>query len=130
MSLEDFGIGNREIIFRAWHKKDQRWLHADEAIDKNYYVHFDGGVGCEWAGDVSEDYVLVQYTGLRDKNGKKIFEGDAVIVNGHIDSPKVVRYGEIDAVFGTSLGYNLDMGDELEVIGNVFKNPELLTQEK
>ena len=83
---------------------------------------------------------LGQYTGLTDKNGTKIFEGDIVRINGWWDASgpagyeknmTVVKYDDEVCGFTPMCNYDTDCGvfhraEECEVIGNVFDNPELL----
>lgn len=119
----------REIKFRAWDKRKKEMFY-DWCIDP------DGG----WFGDFgdgSEDIALkyykngkievMQYTGLKDANGKEIYEGDIIRVNG--------RNMEVffkDGYFGWGQEhdgkYSFDpFGDEkIEVIGNIYENPELI----
>lgn len=89
---------------------------------------------------------ICQYTGLTDKNGNKIWENDilSVLLIGETDEQKencIVRYGRKAENFRIELGFNLewtktdylrcDIGfwtenREVEVIGNIFDNPELI----
>lgn len=128
----------REILFRAKHIHamdsneylNGRWMHG-YLSDKNYIN--DKSLEGEFL--IDED-TICQYTGLTDKNGKKIFEGNIL---RHADETilKTVwndrKYGfAAQCVKGSVLLKDCKWGlwefesDEVEVIGNVFDNPELL----
>ena len=113
----------REIKFRAWHKS---WgLMANEIgigdIEANIIV---GNTGDTL--DIPEEYsnlVFMQYTGLKDMNGNEIYEGDIAHNGG------VVVFG--DGCFLLKTAGDLDMlvRYRMEVIGNIYENPELLEGE-
>ena len=121
----------REIKFRAWDKKNKKMLHYDN--DVTPCITLNGVCQGENHTNVSFDYVLMQYTGLKDKNGKEIYEGDRL--NHSIDRyqqecPYVVEdmsefYKELNR---SDTYYRIDEYS-LEIIGNIHENPELLEKE-
>lgn len=120
----------REIKFRAWDKKRARMLTVF-SMTTSPETH---AVDCVWCGETMDEVVdgfdindieLMQFTGLLDKNGKEIYEGDIYAHNavlGHGLPPKAVEW----EVWGNkNVGFSLPQGS-LEVVGNIYENPELL----
>lgn len=124
---------NREIEFRAWHKKQKRMFPVygfnKEFVFEDSLDSYDSTVHDR------EDCELLQYTGLKDKkrteeypDGQKIFEGDTYKWYNTVD--KDYEIGVIDFRDGCFMSgfYELrSMLPELEIIGN---SPELLREEK
>lgn len=72
-----------------------------------------------------KNITVMQYTGLKDKNGKEIFEGD-VVKDLAKDEIFIVNFEQLQAPIFI-LGYNLHSGNNfIEVIGNIYENPELV----
>jgi uncharacterized phage protein (TIGR01671 family) len=119
--------------FRVWDKFCETWL-TDFAINQ------DGEINKFFNSEeaLKRRFVLMQCTGLKDKNGKLIYEGD--VVNGTCGvywGEMIVKFNENEAKFYmyridkryTDLhfhGKNQEDNFELEVIGNIYENPELL----
>lgn len=88
----------------------------------------------------ADNCILEQCTGLKDKNGRLIYEGDIVLLDDtdSFENPikTVVRWAEENASFGLFRSHNLYYGfysyesENFEVIGNIHENPELLEEEK
>lgn len=104
-----------------------RMYQPDEVMvgGGNIWIIDEDSVAGEWI--VNNDIHLMQSTGLKDKNGKEIFEGDVVKCNGllgTIESFKAmwicsfVKYNNYQKV-----GF---FAQEIEVVGNIYENPELL----
>ena len=130
----------REILFRAKRIDNGEWIEGLPSYDINgnltEFEVYRGFANCEIA-DVDSETVC-QWTGLTDKNNRKIFEGD--ICKIHSDSIDEedgcfsVEWDERDARFALySEGLTVDFGNyhghECEVIGNIFDNPDLLPEE-
>jgi uncharacterized phage protein (TIGR01671 family) len=116
---------NREIKFRAW-RLEEMWYPED--LQKDFYMDFDGRIVRKWDGQgLTNQFTLMQYTGLKDKNGVEIYEGD--ITKEQIG----LRSDEISVVMfknGYFNAHGRNIYDKMEVIGNIYQNPELLTPNK
>lgn len=126
---------NREILFRGKPTgKGGIWMVGIGA----YKVCTTEHLVLNAKGDSVEVVHLCQYTGLKDKNRKKIYEGDILRLTGSTSNLTVeVVYNEedtsftlkltsINAVSTRTLGSWLSLGYECAIIGNVYDNPELM----
>lgn len=137
---------SREILFRAKHihamdsneHLNGTWVHG-YLSDENYI--YDKSLEGEFLVDGN---TICQYTGLTDKNGKKIFEGDFVKDSAGVCGE--VKFGLYTAGFSitdTNQGFYIEFPEEslyrkelgywenkVIVIGNIYDNPELLEEEK
>lgn len=123
------------LRFRAWLKKEQKMDNEIDHIswleDELYCI----GDGITYMVS-AEDLVLMQSTGLKDKNGKEIFEGDIVKMSKDVYSEptyyEVVRHrGGAYRLESKKHGCELWLRHaDCEVVGNVYENPELLEEKK
>ena len=131
---------NREIKFRAWDKKNKEMIN-DIAIYPEYdwVVQSDNDALCERERAEDGQIILMQYTGLKDKNGKEIYEGDIVKFDttwNEKDWENIigeVRFNEGCFVITDKNGNHYEEvrhTDEIEIIGNIYENKELLTNKQ
>ena len=129
----------REILFRGQTKSDKKWIYGNLLQTENGTYVIQNYAPFEGIGKYEVDPETVcQYTGLIDKNGRKIFEGDIVRYTDEvIEKEKVdeIKYNETHAAFcrlhKSEMGLQYLLIDEaiankIEVIGNTFDNPELI----
>jgi len=138
----------REIKFRAWDKEKEEFVRnfavfKDGAFDE-YISEFERGIAPDGK------YILMQYTGLKDKNSKEIYEGDVVKI--HVKG----TYSDDDSIDGQKWYDDDFIGDvyfdekssgfvfrsvewfsyiaphcnKAEIIGNIWDNPELPEENK
>lgn len=121
----------RKIKFRAWDKRFKKMLDFD------WIKTFSATFG-DFLFNGSKNLILMQYTGLEDKNGKEIYEGDIIKIKGWKYNCEIVyvcgRY-ELQMIHGKlkrsrSCWYLADYLFEVKIIGNVYQNPRLLEVKK
>lgn len=107
---------SRPIKFRAWDKKANCWA---ENLSVNFMAD------AKLHTEISDRYIFLEFTGLLDKNGKEIYEGDLMKdINGYVSK---VQWEVQESTHDNSewVGYRGDLFNE-EVIGNIYENPKLL----
>lgn len=117
---------SRKIKFRAWDTVHKIMTYSDINC-----INFSGQILLNDGKFVNIDktcYELMQHTGLKDKNGKKIYEGD---ICKHNDDIAKIIFWEGAFIFGKSCIHenaltNFACCKTFEVIGNIYENPELL----
>lgn len=136
---------DREIKFRAWNKEKEIMVYDNEDNSCDYW----DGCYCSDIGMINtvlnpkynNVYDFMQYTGLHDKNGKEIYEGDIVeyetfwegdweyeggIAVIYWDNEDTSFYGECQGYHYNLDIFNLTRNLSPKVIGNIYDNPELL----
>ena len=123
----------REILFRGKRKDNGEWEYGS-------FVQLNTVNGIEYTIVMLENFsvevapeTVGQYTGLKDCNGKEIYEGDIVrvLLHGNPQPIGIVKYGERGICLYTVVteasysNYLLDNPKDFEVIGNIHDNPEL-----
>ena len=123
---------SREIKFRAWDKETKKMHYqikkprTNENIDDELIIQFDStGYSARTNNKyIGNDY-LMQDTGFVDINNIKIFEGDVVHISG------IGNYEITDICKDFDMLLNATVGSYLnEIVGNIYKNPELITEVK
>lgn len=144
---------NRVPKFRVWDLRTNNWIsynnspwNSEDALRKleanEFFISGDGkevlwNEICDSSftqqGVVGKEVILQQFTGLLDKNGREIFEGD--IVNCQLGGGVEIYQGNIGFSGGafwlqgkTSFPILQTYAGELELVGNIFENPEILTE--
>ncbi len=139
-----------KIKFRVWDKRNNRMIMPRKFATVIPVIDFNGNLGVmdtyknwHWHGIVPEDeYELMLFTGLQDKNGREIYEGDILKDTDnkiyYVDFIRGCFYLKTNYKSSPHLGWTewLPMCEidrlanpvEFEIIGNIYENPELLSK--
>ena len=128
----------REIKFRGKLMLGKhRWVKGFYVRVNDNHVIIPGGIHSLFDYKRCEPETIGQYTGLKDRNGREIYEGDIVDLRPRYSQPRRIEYRNgqwicVDAGGGwITLIEDEQLGDEMndvEVIGNIFDNPELIKE--
>jgi len=117
----------REIKFRCWDILNKEMFNVEIMDFQKRKVYRDTVSYREF-----NDVEFIQYTGLKDKNGKEIYEGDIVILhNGKykvIFNTEEARFVLRDDEFEMNIPFTNNNNERMEVLGNVYENPELIKE--
>jgi hypothetical protein len=116
---ERTAMNNTQYKFRAWDKTSKAWVYSDT---------IPGSMA--WFWDIIDDcgYPVMQYAGIKDRNGKEIYESD-IVCNWRGDTGSVVE------IFHGSFSHKRDnmrffLHPGIIVIGNIYENPELIKEDE
>lgn len=121
----------REIKFRAWDCLKKEMITNPEELHSNCFNETDNGFHCGYMADDWNSCDLMQYAGVKDCNFVEIYEGDIVKVTIDEEEFKAQEIVFDDGAFSINIPADnhcpcLYYADEIEIIGNIHQNPELL----
>ena len=119
----------REIKFRAWDKALKRWTNY--SIDDDLLMFYDKYAECWETDQEGERFILCQYTGLKNFNGKEIYEGDIVRVVGfskYSDKNQAFVFEDTDKNYRGNIVFISQFDQGFKILGNIYENPGLLEE--
>lgn len=124
----------RELKPRAWIERYKKYMPISlidfESISGKIVSIEVVATGGDWCKFYPEEFILELPTGLKDKFGTEIYEGDICKCSFGECGVVNYRYGEFCIVGDDIVGMSLWKEKAFEIIGNIHKNPELLEEEE
>ena len=124
--------------YKLWDKENKEFLEDDWKTEYAVLANgtvieiYDNGFGEGYSVRNLDNIEVLQFTGLKDKNGKEIYEGDIVILNDAEEENRCIvkyKYGSYILVDGDLREDLSNVEDRfLEVIGNIYENKNLLEE--
>ena len=122
----------KELKFRIWDKTEKEFTNVLPS-----FVYNSQEKVFEFCGSLyqRENWVIQQFTGCKDENGKEIYEGDIIkatseeFINENFVAEVRFDEGDYYTYINSRDIRGIWSGDDIEVIGNIFENPELLKNE-
>lgn len=119
------------VKFRAWDGGSLSRMYSPEEVmvgNGDIWIINEDSVAGEWL--VNNDLVLMQSSGMRDKNGKEIFDGDILgsqdgLLNGVVKYNSKLGMWTNDLLLYNNFEKLWSIADSREIIGNIYENPEL-----
>ena len=127
---------SREIKYRAWLKEEEKMVNVSlmSLTEKwiGYHIFYEEEKKKKFEFSDSENFELMQYTGIKDKNDVEIYEGDLVKILDNVNE----TICEVRFEYGGHILKNRDLREELlyleerfmEVVGNIYENKNLLEE--
>lgn len=115
----------REIKFRVWNVEEMGEVITVDWLEKKVVYLRKGDK--EMFSAYFKDCKLMEYTGLKDKDGIEIYEGD-ILIDRHTEELCQIEFeeGKFVASFSTYVTDLSEVYQDLEIVGNIYENSELL----
>lgn len=130
----------REIKFRAWDIEEKRMLYLNipgtvKILDDGECVFSDGLQDIGELKTVSSELELMQFTGLKDKNGEEIFDGDILALDNPIGDHREIVIAALEEYIGdrgAEFGYwwYSFVPGRIEILGNIYENSDKIPKAK
>lgn len=124
----------RQILFRGYNLKNKKWVYGYYVVNRGVHLIVEDGIANPlntWEDYAVDPGTAGQYTGLKDKNGKEIYEGDILQSIGTDIFVEVIYNAPQFCYRDNDFGYKfLNYPENFKVIGNIYENKELFEDEE